>query len=110
MGAGFTVIRDVPDYALVVGNPARIVGWVCECGGAVGLHGFKRSHLPKMWDEVSERGAGCGVGGGVVLCFCVVRFIPLACLVRSFYEMFNTYSLHAALRHVFVLWQVSYKK
>jgi UDP-2-acetamido-3-amino-2,3-dideoxy-glucuronate N-acetyltransferase len=26
------VTRDVPDYALVVGNPARIHGWMCECG------------------------------------------------------------------------------
>jgi hypothetical protein len=23
---------DVPDYALVLGSPARIAGWVCECG------------------------------------------------------------------------------
>ena len=26
------VTKDVPDYALVVGNPGRIVGWICECG------------------------------------------------------------------------------
>ena len=23
---------DVPDYALVYGNPARLEGWVCSCG------------------------------------------------------------------------------
>jgi UDP-2-acetamido-3-amino-2,3-dideoxy-glucuronate N-acetyltransferase len=32
VGAGAVVTRDVADYALVVGNPARQVGWVCECG------------------------------------------------------------------------------
>jgi UDP-2-acetamido-3-amino-2,3-dideoxy-glucuronate N-acetyltransferase len=32
VGAGSVVTKDVPDYALVVGNPGRIVGWMCECG------------------------------------------------------------------------------
>src|SRR6266513_6544750 len=32
IGAGAVVIGDVPDYALVVGNPSRIVGWMCQCG------------------------------------------------------------------------------
>jgi UDP-2-acetamido-3-amino-2,3-dideoxy-glucuronate N-acetyltransferase len=32
VGAGCVVSRDVPAYALVVGNPARRIGWVCECG------------------------------------------------------------------------------
>jgi acetyltransferase-like isoleucine patch superfamily enzyme len=32
VGAAAVVTRDVPAYALVVGNPARFVSWICPCG------------------------------------------------------------------------------
>lgn len=32
VGAGAVVVKDVPGYAMVVGNPARQVGWMCSCG------------------------------------------------------------------------------
>lgn len=35
VGAGAVVTRDVADHQLVVGNPARPVGWVGECGHLV---------------------------------------------------------------------------
>jgi acetyltransferase-like isoleucine patch superfamily enzyme len=32
VGSGSVVTKQVPDYALVVGSPARQIGWVCACG------------------------------------------------------------------------------
>ncbi len=32
IGAGSVITKEVPDYALMVGNPAKQVGWVCRCG------------------------------------------------------------------------------
>ena len=32
VGAGAVATKDIPDHALVYGNPAAVRGWVCECG------------------------------------------------------------------------------
>lgn len=32
IGAGTVITKKVPDYGLVVGNPGRLIGFVCECG------------------------------------------------------------------------------
>ena len=32
IGAGAVITKDVPDYAMVVGNPSKQIGWICECG------------------------------------------------------------------------------
>ena len=32
VGAGAVVTKDIPDFALVVGNPSKVIGYVCKCG------------------------------------------------------------------------------
>lgn len=44
VGSGSTVIRDVPDFAIVVGTPARRVGWAGKEG-----HPLKRGEQPGIW-------------------------------------------------------------
>jgi len=38
VGAGSVVIGDVPDFALVAGNPAEQKGWMCRCGVRMDFH------------------------------------------------------------------------
>lgn len=51
VGAGSVVTKDVPPHALVYGNPAKISGWMCECGVKL---------------EVSVGSGKCGACGKVV--------------------------------------------
>ena len=50
IGAGSVVTRDVPDYGLVFGNPARLRGYVCPCGERLEVsaqHGARVGTCPK---------------------------------------------------------------
>ncbi len=45
VAAGAVVTRDVPDHAVVIGNPGRVKGWMCECGVKLELAEGKASCL-----------------------------------------------------------------
>jgi acetyltransferase-like isoleucine patch superfamily enzyme len=57
VGAGSVVTRNVPAFALVRGNPARRVGWVCACGQKLKLsamHPHCTCRCGKQFEWVSE--------------------------------------------------------
>lgn len=37
VGAGTVVTKDIPNFAMVVGTPAKQIGWVCACGNKLSL-------------------------------------------------------------------------
>lgn len=47
VAAGAVVVNDVPDYGLVVGTPARSVGYVCACGRR--LRRLEGEYPPRWW-------------------------------------------------------------
>lgn len=57
VGAGSVVTKDVPDHALIYGNPARIQGWVCECGTKLEFAKAKRVKCSQCGKEYLKRGA-----------------------------------------------------
>ena len=49
VGSGSVVIKDIPPHALVVGNPSRIIGFVCKCS----------KHLTHVGEEGSKMRMKC---------------------------------------------------
>jgi len=55
VGAGAVITKDVPDYALVVGNPGRRIGWICECGVKLNrTYKHARCQACGLWYEASH--------------------------------------------------------
>ena len=44
VGAGAVVTKNVPAHAIVAGNPAKIIGWACECGETIAKSAARPKH------------------------------------------------------------------
>jgi len=56
VGAGAVVTKDVSDYALVVGNPARVTRWMCECGNKLNFSkNFAACNCGNKYKKIEDR-------------------------------------------------------
>ena len=54
IGAGAVITTDVPDYALMIGNPARQIGWTCKCGERLS-EGFECVSCDRKFIKVGQQ-------------------------------------------------------
>ncbi len=52
IGAGSVVTKDVPDFGLIIGNPAKLAGFVCKCG--------RKIHNGNLTEPVMKKCPHCG--------------------------------------------------
>ena len=57
IAAGSVVTHDVPAYGLVAGNPARLRGWVCQCGNRLNSNSGVEMHCKcgRNYQQIQER-------------------------------------------------------
>jgi len=51
IGAGATLIKGAPSHALMIGSPARQIGWMCECGNRLD-EDLRCSHCGKEYEMI----------------------------------------------------------
>ena len=54
VAAGAVVTKDVPPHAIVAGVPAKVIGWVCECGRPLD-QAMRCSHDGKAYPELEPK-------------------------------------------------------
>src|SRR5262249_8031999 len=55
IGAWAVVVKDVPDFALVVGNPGRIIGWMCQCGNRLNWEKGEKSGVCRACQRIYRK-------------------------------------------------------
>ena len=60
VAAGAVVTKDVPDYALMMGVPAKQVGWMCQCGERLAVAAKARASSQTVRNGRSSTSAASG--------------------------------------------------